>query len=231
MEDNLVKLVKKVELKKDTYKYSFASNDFNESKPGQFLKVRVLDESGIDTYKAFPIFNVDKENSIVEIIFKADDEDSKLIAGYELGDLIELEGPFGTCFDTETKYNSVSIISDGEHPEAIYELTKALKGNASLNVYLAFENEKDVFLERELEEIGLNKLCITTMDGSYKEKGNAIDFMKTDVSEHMVEKIFASGAKEFLSSVKSFADEKGIPCEMFINKMNEDGPVGSSIEI
>lgn len=231
-EELLVKLVKKVELKDNMYKFSFASNSFNDACPGQFLKVRVVDESGIDTYKAFPIFNIDRENSIVEIIFSAVDQDTKIIKDYEMGDLVNIEGPFGTSFDSKTKYNSVSIISEGKNPSPIYELTKELKGNASLNVYLAFNTEKDVLLERELEEIGLNKLCITTLDGSYKEKGNAIDFMKTDISEHMVEKIFACGSKEFLENVKAYSDEKGISCEMFIeNNMNENGPVISSKDL
>lgn len=222
--DLLVKIVKKSEIGKGLYKFSLASNELLNGKAGEYIEVRVVDGSGIDTYKKVPIFNIDKESQIVEFIVDSADEDSKIISGYEIGDLIGAKGPKGDSFDTETKYNSVSIIAEGKNAFPIYEVAKELKGNASLNVYLEFNSKDDVVLEREIEEIGVNKLCITTIDGSYKESGNVSRFMMQDIKEHMVEKIFATGSKEFLKDIKAFAEENKIKVEAIIdNKSTENG--------
>ncbi len=224
MEDNLVKIVKKSEVKDGIYKISVATNKLLSAKAGEYINVKVIDESGIDTYKKVPIFNIDKESQIAEFIIENNDQDSKIISEYEIGDLIEVIGPDGTAFDTETKYNSVSIIGEGFSSFPLYEIAKELKGNAALNVYMEFNTKKDVVLEREIEEIGVNKLCITTIDGSYKEPGKVSRFMMQDINEHMVEKIFASGSKEFLKEIKDFANEKGIACEAIIDgKAFQDG--------
>jgi len=48
-------------------------------------------------------------------------------------------------------------------------------------------------------------------DGSYKEKGFAIDFMKKDIEEHKVDMIFACGPLPMLKAVRSYAVENNIP--------------------
>lgn len=66
-----------------------------------------------------------------------------------------------------------------------------------MNVYLGFRNKDLVTCEKEFESIGLNKLVVTTDDGSYKEKGFAIDFMKKDNEEHKLDAIFACGPTRY----------------------------------
>jgi hypothetical protein len=48
--------------------------------------------------------------------------------------------------------------------------------------------------------------------------------MMQDIKEHMVEKIFATGSKEFLKDIKAFAEENKIKVEAIIdNKSTENG--------
>ena len=64
----------------------------------------------------------------------------------------------------------------------VYELAKELQGKANVNLYLGFRDKSLVTCEKDFEALRLNKLVVTTDDGSYKEKGYAIDFMKKDIA-------------------------------------------------
>ena len=59
---------------------------------------------------------------------------------------------------------------------------------------------------------------MTTDDGSYKEKGFAIDFMKKDIEEHKVDMIFACGPLPMLKAVRSYAIENNIPCQISLEE-------------
>ena len=212
----LAELINKEELNKDIYKFSVRSKEIADlAKPGQFLDIKVSDKGEPFLRRPISIHNVDKENGIVEFIFMVVGKGTKILAGRNVGEKLDILGPLGNgTFDTDTKYNSVSIIGGGLGVFPLYELTKKLKNNASLNVYLGFRNKDLVTCEKEFEAIGLNKLCVTTDDGSYKEKGFAIDFMKKDIEEHRVDKIFACGPLPMLRAVKEYADKEGIDCEL-----------------
>ena len=100
----------------------------------------------------------------------------------------------------------------------MFLLVKELKGKANLNVYLGFRDKSLVTCEKEFEEVGLNKLVVTTDDGSYKEKGYAIDFMKKDIEENKVDKIFACGPLPMLKAVRAYAIENNIPCQISLEE-------------
>ena len=59
---------------------------------------------------------------------------------------------------------------------------------------------------------------VATDDGSYKEKGYAIDFMRKDIEENKVDKIFACGPLPRLRAVKQFAIENNISCEVSLEE-------------
>ena len=84
-------------------------------------------------------------------------------------------------------------------------------------MYMGFRNKKLVTLEKEFEQI-TNKLVLTTDDGSYKEKGYAIDFLKKDCEDEKPDIIFACGPIQMLKAVQKFANSKNIPCQMSLEE-------------
>jgi len=214
------KLVKKEQLVDGIYRFRVEARQIAENaKPGQFIEIKVSKTKEPFLRRPISIYKIDKEAGEIEFIFQERGIGTKYLAEFEEGDFIDIIGPlgFGT-FDTNTKYSSVAIIGGGIGIYPLYEVAKKLKGNASLNVYLGFRNKDLVTCEKEFEEIGLNKLCITTDDGSYKEKGFAIDFMKKDIEEHRVDKIFACGPMPLLRAVREYAIENDIPCQISLEE-------------
>ena len=213
-------LLNKVEIASGIFKFTVRAPEIAElAKAGQFLEIKVTKGEEPFLRRPISIYNILKDEGIIEFIFQVKGKGTKLLSEFEVGEKIDIMGPlgFGT-FDVNTEYKSVSIIGGGIGIYPLYELTKELKNKAGLNVYLGFRNKDLVTCEKEFEEIGLNKLAITTDDGSYKEKGFAIDFMKQDIKEHMVDKIFACGPLPMLKAVKEFADSEKIPCEISLEE-------------
>ena len=89
--------------------------------------------------------------------------------------------------------------------------------NTDVTMYMGFRNKDLVTLESEFEEVS-NKLVLTTDDGSYKEKGYAIDFLKKDCKNEKPDIIFACGPLPMLKAVQEFAKSENIPCEMSLEE-------------
>ena len=216
----ICELLKKEEIADGIFKFSVKAPEIADSaKAGQFLEIKVSKYAEPFLRRPISIFNIRKDEGIVEFIFQVKRRGTTLLSEFEVGDKIDIMGPlgFGT-FDVDTKYKSVAIIGGGIGVFPLYELTKELKDKTSINVYLGFRNKDLVTCEKEFEAIGLNKLVVTTDDGSYKEKGFAIDFMKQDIKEHMVDKIFACGPLPMLKAVREFANKEKIPCQISLEE-------------
>ena len=210
-------LLRKNELVAGIFKYTVKAPEIaKEAKPGQFLEIKVSETGEPYLKRPISIFNIDGEN--VEFIFQVKGRGTELLAQVEVGKLIDIMGPLGKGTFKVQEYNNVAIIGGGIGTYPLYELTKELKGKANLNVYLGFRDKSLVTCEKEFEEIGLNKLVITTDDGSYKEKGFAIDFMKKDIEEHKVDMIFACGPLPMLKAVRNYAIENSIPCQISLEE-------------
>ncbi len=212
-------LLKKEMLIEGIYKFSVKAPEIaKDARAGQFLEIKVSETGEPFLRRPISIYNIDKENGIVEFIFQVKGRGTEILAERKIGDLIDIMGPLGFGGFKVQEYNNVAIIGGGIGTYPLYELAKELKGKANLNVYLGFRDKSLVTCEKEFEELGLNKLVVTTDDGSYKEKGYAIDFMKKDIEEHNVDMIFACGPLPMLKAVRAYAIENNIPCQISLEE-------------
>lgn len=212
-------LIKKEMLVDGIYKFSVKAPEIVAlAKPGQFLEIKVSKEQEPFLRRPISIYNLDKENGNLEFIFQVKGRGTEILSRTKQGEKIDIMGPLGKGTFSVQEYKNVAIIGGGIGIYPLHELTKQLKGKANLNVYLGFRDKSLVTCEKEFEEIGLNKLVVTTDDGSYKEKGFAIDFMKKDIEEHMVDKIFACGPLPMLRAVREYAIKENIPCEISLEE-------------
>ena len=212
-------LLKKEMLIEGIYKFSVKAPEIaKDARAGQFLEIKVSETGEPFLRRPISIYNIDKENGIVEFIFQVKGRGTEILAARNVGDLIDIMGPLGFGGFKVQEYNNVAIIGGGIGTYPLYELAKELKGKANLNVYLGFRDKSLVTCEKEFEDVGLNKLVVTTDDGSYKEKGYAIDFMKKDIAEHNVDMIFACGPLPMLKAVRAYAIENNIPCQISLEE-------------
>ena len=213
------KLIKKQEIIKDIYKFSVKAPEIVETaKPGNFIEIRVND--GIDPFLRRPIsiYNLDKENGILEFIFQVKGKGTEILSKKEEGTDIDIIGPLGNGTFKFEKYKNIAIIGGGIGIFPLYELSKEAKQNGvKVNCYLGFRNKDFVMLEKEFEEITDN-LTITTDDGTYKEKGFAIDYLIKDMENEKYECIYACGPLPMLKAIQKYANENNINCQISLEE-------------
>ena len=164
------------------------------------------------------IYNMDKENGILEFIFQEKGKGTKILSARREGELIDIVGPLGYGTFKYSNYEKLGIIGGGIGVFPLYELAKcAYAENKNINTYLGFRNKELVVLENEFREVS-STLKITTDDGSYAERGFAIDLLKKDVEKGNVDCIYACGPLPMLRAVREFALEKNIPCQISLEE-------------
>ena len=72
-------------------------------------------------------------------------------------------------------------------------------------------------LEEEFQKMS-DTLTITTDDGTYKEKGFAINFLKQDIEKQKMDCIYACGPLPMLKAVQQLAKEKEIECQISLEE-------------
>ena len=216
------KLIKKEEIIKDVFKFSVKAEEMvKTAKPGNFIEIRVSNQSEPFLRRPISIFNMNREEGILEFIFQIKGNGTKILSKKQVGDEIDILGPLGNGTFKFEKYNTVAIIGGGIGIFPLYELAKEAKEQGKrVNTYLGFRNKDLVMLEKEFEEVS-DKLVITTDDGSYAEKGFAIDFLKKDFEDSSdIENscIYACGPLPMLKAVQKYALENNINCQISLEE-------------
>lgn len=213
------KLIKKVQLKPDIFKFLvYAPEVVETSKPGHFIEIRVSDSTAPFLRRPISIYNMDKEKGILEFIFQVKGEGTTILSQKQEDDLIDITGPLGYGTFKYEKYTNIAVIGGGIGVFPLYELSKCAKEcNKNVNVYLGFRNKDLVVLEEEFKGVSDN-LVITTDDGSYSKKGYAIDFLKSDAQNGKIDCIYACGPLPMLKAVQKYAIEEDIPCQISLEQ-------------
>lgn len=211
-----VELVKKQILKDDIIKFSVKSKEIAESaKPGNFLEIRVSDYIEPLLRRPISIYNIDKENNMIEFIFQIKGKGTKILSEKIIGDKIDIIGPLGYGTFNIKPYKKVAILGGGIGILPLYELAKELDCN--ITTYLGFRNKDYVMLEDEFKNV-TNNIIITTDDGSYANRGFAIDYLKEDCKKEKPDCIFACGPLPMLKAVKKFTEENDIVCQISLEE-------------
>ncbi len=213
------KLLEKKQLTKDIYHFKVKADDIvKESKPGNFVEIRVTEQTEPFLRRPISIYNLDNENGILEFIFQVKGKGTEILAKKEVGEDIDIMGPlgFGT-FKLEGRKN-IAILGGGIGIFPLYELAKQAKQNGiQVNTYLGFRNKEYVVLENEFQNVS-DKLTITTDDGTYKQKGFAIDFLKQDIENNKIDCIYACGPLPMLRAVRELAIQKNLDCQISLEE-------------
>ena len=213
------KLISKKELIPGIFKFSVQANEIvNSANPGNFVEIRVNNDIEPFLRRPISIYNMDKEKGILEFIFQVKGKGTTILSNKNEGDLIDIVGPLGYGTFKYSNYENIAVIGGGIGVFPLYELSKNAKAaNKNVNIYLGFRNKDLVVLEDEFSKVS-DKLIITTDDGSYANKGFAIDFLKKDIEDGKIDAIYACGPLPMLRAVRNLSIEKNIPCQISLEE-------------
>ena len=213
------KLIKKEALKKDVFKFSVKAKEIVDiSKPGHFIEIRVSDQVEPFLRRPISIYNMDKENGILEFIFQVKGKGTEILSQKQVEDEIDIIGPLGNGQFDYSKYQNLAIIGGGIGVFPLYELAKEAKNDGkNVTTYLGFRNKEFVLLEEEFKNVS-DELLLATDDGSYGKNGFAINYLKEDIEKGKIDSIYACGPLPMLRAVKKLAEETGIPAQVSLEE-------------
>lgn len=157
----------------DTYEMKLeTSNMAKGAKPGMFINVSLNNASKL-LKRPISICQIDGNNLV--ITYKVNGEGTKELSKYSKNTYLEVIGPLGNGY-TLVEKKKVLVVGGGIGVPPLLELSRKLKelGN-ELNIVLAFRNKESMIYYSEFEKLG--KVTVTTDDGSFGFKGNAIEYL------------------------------------------------------
>ena len=105
------RLIKKEELKPDILKFSMQAKEITDiAKPGQFVEIRITDTLDPFLRRPISIYNMDKENGTLEIIFRIQGKGTEILANKKQNELIDIIGPLGYGTFKFDGYNNIAIL-------------------------------------------------------------------------------------------------------------------------
>ncbi len=151
------------------------------------------------------------DGSDISLCYQVKGGGTRYLSTVPAGAKLQVLLPLGNWFDLE-EYKSVAVIGGGV---GIFPLIRTVAENApqkDFYCYMGFRNKNAVCLLNELS--GCKKLTVTTDDGSYGAKGNAVEAYLREADNIPAEAIIACGPPIMLSVLKRELSQKGfkIPC-------------------
>ena len=141
--------------------------------PGQFVNIHL---PGLYLRRPISICDWDEESLtlIYKVVGKGTDAMTRIKPPHRLDLLVGL----GNGYDTTKSGQKPLLLGGGVGVPPLYGLCKALLGEGKdVTVILGFNAREELFYEEEFKALGV-KVFVTTVDGSYGEKGFVTDVMK-----------------------------------------------------
>lgn len=157
------------------------------ARAGQFLSIFTNNPKML-LPRPLSICEIDSDGSSLRIVYRIAGAGTKELATYTPGQELRILGPVGNHFevdnnfemDTNSPHKSFAIVGGGIGVPPLLELCKLIRGqlpDANIDVFLGFRSMGHVILEDDFRKYSDN-LVISTDDGAYGTKGNAVEMME-----------------------------------------------------
>ena len=192
----------------------------NKWLPGQFIILRI-DEKG----ERIPLTvnQVDKERSLLTIIFQEVGKTTRKLAALKEGDCLrDLIGPLGHPLEVKD-YGKVVCVGGGVGTAEIYPEAKALKeAGCHLISILGARNKDLLILRDEMGKIS-DEIIFTTDDGSYGRRGLVTDPLGEVLAKDTVDMVIAIGPVIMMREVSKLTLPYKVKTIVSLNSIMVDG--------
>ena len=241
MKKSYFEIIENIPLTSSVYKMSLRGNTCEITRPGQFINIAL---DGL--YLRRPISVCDVNEDVVTIIYKVVGKGTEKMSTLLPSNRLDILTGLGNGYDLDKSGDAPLLIGGGVGVPPLYLLAKQLIAQGkTVTVILGFNTKDEVFYEAEFEALGA-KVYVTTVDGSYGQKGfvtNAMDgleytYVYTCGPEPMLKAVYktskTSGQFSFEERMGcGFGACMGCSCKtLYGNKrICKDGPVLQKEEI
>lgn len=161
-----------------------------------------------------PFGIVKAEGDDVTVCYQVKGAGTQNLTRVKAGDKLRVLLPLGNWFDLDD-YQNVAVVGGGV---GIFPLIATIREHCrekKFYSYIGFRNKDAVCLIDELEKS--EKLTLSTDDGSFGVKGNAVQTLMADIGNLNVDAIIACGPPIMLKILKEKLAEAGVTLPCFVS--------------
>lgn len=181
-------VLENVKVQEGIYKLVLGFDDFEQIKAGQFIHVQLNNKEHV-LRRPFCICDFDEVKKTITIVYAIVGEGTRLLSLVKEGERLNSMFPLGNGFE-DKGYKKIMILGGGMGC-AVLPAMKVFK-NSEIYTYIGFASKDKVILEDELTSIS-KKIVVASDDGSYKNKGFALSYLKEDIEKVKPDVILACG--------------------------------------
>jgi dihydroorotate dehydrogenase electron transfer subunit len=183
---------------------------FADTKPGQFVMVRIGERLEPFLRRAFSVFDVSKEGESVSICLlgKVIGRGTGLMAHARVGDQFGVLGPLGRGFSPTSSGRS-ALVAGGVGSAALLMLARSLVENDGVfDFYYGGRGSEDLSFCEEFEPLTTasgGELIYVTEDGSLGERGRVTGPLEQALREQRYDRLYGCGPMPMLAALADLA--------------------------
>lgn len=178
------------------------------SRAGQFVQVKISDEFTLRR----PLGIASTANGQIKIFYRAVGRGTENLSARRAGETLNILGALGNGFSAVD--GKILLVGGGM---GLAPLLCAAE-NFSADVLIGGRTQGEVIFWQDEFNPHVEKIFITTDDGSFGVKGFAIDLLPEVLAAENYSAIFTCGPEIMMRGVAKIAAEKNIPCEVSFEK-------------
>jgi dihydroorotate dehydrogenase electron transfer subunit len=192
------------------------------SKPGQFLMLRIADQTWEGKLnRPFSISNI--KDDIIEIVFEAVGRNTQNLSEAEKGRMINVIAPLGNGFEIDREAQAHLLIAGGIGIAPFpYLASRILQEcpHSKIAVLFGVRAKFKLLLTEFFKEYKI-ELKVSSDDGSVGEHGFVTTMLSKELDALKDKKvaIYACGPKPMLKATASIAKERDIRCEISLEEV------------
>lgn len=182
--------------------------------PGQFVNIRVSESFPPLLRRPFSVYQTKGDD--VEIVFNIVGIGTKILAGKQTGEMLDVIGPLGSPYQFNDDFQTALLIAGGLGIAPLPLVTTAVQQTKrKLMTFIGVRTKSQLLLKY------LENVSIATDDGSAGFRGTVVDLLRSVLRRNQLSKpkMFACGPNAMLRELSLLADEFKIPCEVSLEGM------------
>lgn len=194
------------------------------AKPGQFLMLWL---PGVDE-KPFSVAYDDGAET--KITFFAVGPMTEELAKLDVGDLVGLRGPFGTCYEWEPGDHLALVAGGYGAAPMFFVANEAAHHGTTVEVIVGARSKEHLLYLEELEGLPNVSLHIATDDGSMGFKGYNVQLLeeiientKPNPEDPPIDRVFGCGPERMLKALSDLCHKHQIPSQFALERYMKCG--------
>ncbi len=191
---------------------------------GEFVMIRPTGVGDPFLPRAFSIYRISRHGDfpvVVEILYKVLGKGTQYLSRMNVGQEIEILGPFGKAFSLPDGPMQAVLVAGGIGVPPIAALAAQIRNSKfesrKLEVFVGGKTAEDILGLKDFEEAGAG-VHITTEDGSLGSRGLVTDLLRPFLLRPDASRLtmYACGPPGMLAAVARLAEELTVPCQVSV---------------